>query len=205
MPRPDVFIDQQGEAAVRQAGAASLDVTQLFESTRSAASVISGTLTAGTRADRGNAVNEQNGDRWLETDTGLVYYYASGWHYETGVATGADGSRFIPSADDNGALWLVTDTNPRKLYEVSGGAWVLLATLLSVEGDAVTDYTDSVGGSVSSTLAAIPDPANAPVDADALRDDLVANVLPAIRNAISSIASKENATRQELRDTGVIA
>lgn len=198
---PDILV----EASMRQIGAAEADVSQLYQTTRSAGSVVTGAFTAGSRADRTSSVGEADGDRWLETDTGLLYYYDSGWHYETGVATGSDASRFSPSADDNGALWLVTDTNPRKLYEVSGGAWALLATLLSVEGDAVTDYTDNIAGSVSATLAAIPDPADSPATADALRDDLVTNVLPKIRNALSSIASKENATRQELRDTGVIA
>lgn len=49
---------------------------------------------------------------------------------------------------------------------------------------------DNVGGTPSDTWAAIPNPADAPLTADALRDDLVANVLPVIRNLFSSAADK---------------
>lgn len=48
-------------------------------------------------------------------------------------------------------------------------------------------FTDSIGGSVSTTFAAIADPADTPASADALRDDLVANTLPPIRNALSTL------------------
>jgi len=48
--------------------------------------------------------------------------------------------------------------------------------------------TDNIAGTVNATLAAIPDPADTPATADALRDDLVTNVLPKLRNALSSLA-----------------
>lgn len=50
--------------------------------------------------------------------------------------------------------------------------------------------TDNIGGIINNILDAIPDPADSPVDADALRDDLVANTLPEIRNALSTIAAR---------------
>jgi hypothetical protein len=61
--------------------------------------------------------------------------------------------------------------------------------------------TDSVAGTVGTTLAAIPNPADTPADADALRDDLVANVLPKIRDAISSLADQVNKARADALDS----
>lgn len=57
--------------------------------------------------------------------------------------------------------------------------------------------TDNAAGTVGTTLAAIANPADSPATADALRDDLVANALPAIRNAISSLADQINKLRTD--------
>jgi len=64
--------------------------------------------------------------------------------------------------------------------------------------------TDSISGSVGTTLAAIPDPSDSPATADALRDDLVANVLPKIRDALSSIADQVNKLRDDGLDTSQV-
>ncbi len=61
--------------------------------------------------------------------------------------------------------------------------------------------TDNTGGTADATIAAIPDPADAPATADALRDDLVANALPAIRNAIADLAAQVNNARTDGLDT----
>ncbi len=201
-------VDINTESAVRQVGAGGEQLTSLFQSVReTSVSGVTGAVTRDTRANRLTAAGMQASDRWVESDTGWEYLYDGvGWAWVLGVYTGTDAQRgaLSLSAADNGALFLTTDTTPRKLYEVQAAAWVLLGVLLNAQADAVTDYTDNVAGAVASVLAAIPDPTDAPVDADALRDDLAANVLPKIRAAISSIASKENATRSELRQAGVI-
>jgi hypothetical protein len=132
--RGDVFLDQQSEAAVRQAGAASLDVTQLYESTRTASSTVEGAFTADTRAVRLAAVGMQSGDEWLEVDTNWLYYYTgTAWAYKTGVNTGTAAARgaITPAAADNGALFYETDT--LQLWEVQAGAWV---KLLEIKGTA---------------------------------------------------------------------
>lgn len=55
------------------------------------------------------------------------------------------------------------------------------------------EITDNSGGTSGvATIAAISDPADTPVSADALRDDLVANTLPEIRNAIATLAGQLN-------------
>jgi len=194
------------EMAQRRAGATEEEVSQ-FSAPRSATTV-TGDFTVGTRTERLSAVNLQSGDRWLESDTGWVYRYTgTAWAWAWGLYKGTDAQRgaIAPAAADNGAEFLTTDTTPRKFYRVSATAWTLVGVLLNAQGAAVTDYADNIAGTVSDTLAAIPDPADAPVDADALREDLVTNVLPKIRSAISSIASKQNTERSRLRGAGVIA
>lgn len=61
--------------------------------------------------------------------------------------------------------------------------------------------TDNVAGTSGTTIAAIPDPADAPASADALRDDLVTNTLPAIRNALTSLIVQANRGRDDALDT----
>jgi hypothetical protein len=61
-------------------------------------------------------------------------------------------------------------------------------------GGAGAPLTDNSGGATgNNTIAVIPDPADAPASADALREDLVANVLPPIRDAIADLTAKVNA------------
>ena len=69
----------------------------------------------------------------------------------------------------------------------------------------VVALTDNVGGANSRTLAAIPDPTDSPASADALRDDIVTNVLPKIRDAVSSMADFQNDIRTLLRSLGLMA
>lgn len=66
-------------------------------------------------------------------------------------------------------------------------------------------FTDNVVGTVSRTLDAIPNPADTPVTADSLRDDLVANTIPQIRDAISSLADGFNDLRTWARSLGLMA
>lgn len=156
--RNDVFLDQQGESAVRQAGAATLDVTQLFESTRSSATVVSGAFTADTRANRLAAVGMQSGDEWLETDTGWLYYHTGlAWAYKTGINTGTDAARgaITPASNDNGALFYTTDTGA--LWEVSAAAWVNRFVTVS----ATTEFKVGVNKVVGARGAAVADVASA--------------------------------------------
>ncbi len=70
----------------------------------------------------------------------------------------------------------------------------------------ITALTDSSGGATgNNTIAAIPDPTDTPASADALRDDLVATVLPKIRDAIADLAAKQNEVLTALDNAGVTA
>lgn len=64
--------------------------------------------------------------------------------------------------------------------------------------------TDNSGGSADTTLAAIPNPADTPVTADSLRDDIVANDLPPIRNNFADLADQINKLRNDQLDTAQI-
>lgn len=68
-------------------------------------------------------------------------------------------------------------------------------TLLADEAD----LTDSTAGTANDTLQAVPDPADTPASVDALRDDLVANAIPAIRNNFADLAAKVNTILAALR------
>jgi len=61
--------------------------------------------------------------------------------------------------------------------------------------------TDSTTGTPGTTIAALPNPADSPADADALRDDLVANVLPVLRNWAASFVIQHNKFRTGLSAT----
>lgn len=56
-----------------------------------------------------------------------------------------------------------------------------------------SSLTDNSGGAANTTIEAMPDPADTPILADDLRDDIVANLLPAIRNNVADIAAQINA------------
>lgn len=76
---------------------------------------------------------------------------------------------------------------------------------VAVQQAAVADLTDNTLGTANSTLEAVPDPADAPATADALRDDLVANALPALRNNLADLGGKVNSILSVLRSYGFIA
>jgi hypothetical protein len=61
--------------------------------------------------------------------------------------------------------------------------------------------TDNTTGTITTTLAALPNPADAPATADALRDDLVANLIPVLRNALATLTDQVNKIRTDQLDT----
>ena len=65
--------------------------------------------------------------------------------------------------------------------------------------------TDNTAGTANTTLQALPDPADTPATADALRDDLVANLIPALRNDLADLAASNNALIADLADTAAFA
>lgn len=74
------------------------------------------------------------------------------------------------------------------------------ATKTHAARTAVT-LTDNSGGVANATVEALPDPADAPLTADALRDDLVANLIPALRNNFADIVAQINAIKVDSDNT----
>jgi len=69
---------------------------------------------------------------------------------------------------------------------------------------AVTVLTfTAVAGTANNTLAAVPNPTDTPASADALRDDLVATLIPPIRDNFADLASKVNELRSILVAAGL--
>jgi hypothetical protein len=58
--------------------------------------------------------------------------------------------------------------------------------------------TDNSGGAANATVEALTDPADTPITADALRDDLVANIIPQLRNNFADLTAQINALRVDL-------
>ena len=73
------------------------------------------------------------------------------------------------------------------------------------QATASAGLTDNSGGTADDTVQALTDPADGPVSADALRDDLVANLIPELRNNYADLAAKINKALTVLRDLGLIA
>jgi uncharacterized phage infection (PIP) family protein YhgE len=71
-------------------------------------------------------------------------------------------------------------------------------TLTALGG--IVSLTDNTTGAANDTLQALPDPADTPADADALRDDLVTNLIPALRNNYADLAAKVNALIADMDD-----
>lgn len=68
----------------------------------------------------------------------------------------------------------------------------------------VTALTDNSGGTANDTVQALTDPADTPISSDALRDDLVANLIPELRNNFADLAGKINSLRTALVNLGLI-
>jgi len=84
----------------------------------------------------------------------------------------------------------------------TGDQIAFLGAALAGQQAAVADLTDNTAGTANDTCEAIPNPADAPASADALRDDLVANTLPAIRNNFADLIVKVNALLSTARTFG---
>ena len=83
------------------------------------------------------------------------------------------------------------------------GVWVGLTTGSS--SAAIASLTGTIGGTANDAMTAITDPADTPADADALRDDLVTNVIPTIEANFTDLQAKVNAILAALRTANIIA
>jgi hypothetical protein len=121
------------------------------------------------------------------------------------IASGAAGVAMIATPGAAQAGWALDDA------ALNADCFVIMA--ISPAGDvlppsaAVADLVHAAvaGAAADSTMVAIPAPADAPATADALRDDLVANALPAIRDNFEELAAKVNTILARMRTRGDLA
>jgi hypothetical protein len=121
-----------------------------------------------------------------------------------GRGTGAGGHLLFKTTAAGGAG---SDYNTEAtLLEITDDSKIgLFGATPVVQQSDIGALVDNIGGAVSTTLAAITDPADTPATADALRDDLVANAIPEIRDALSSLADQINDIRTVLQNLGAMA
>ena len=95
------------------------------------------------------------------------------------------------------------------VYGLQGGDTLVVSASgeIKVEsGGAITaDGTQASHIADASTSHSITDPADAPADADALRDDLVANAIPDIESALDALGTKINSILDALEGVGITA
>lgn len=102
--------------------------------------------------------------------------------------------------------------------ETVSGAWIFSAAFTHTgttvgfyskapvtQAAASADLTGNAAGTTDGAIQTLTDPADAPATADALRDDLVANLIPELRNNIDELRIKVNNALTALRGVGVIA
>lgn len=115
----------------------------------------------------------------------------------------------LPAANvnDDGLLLITADdgathTGPILAYSLSPttNAWKKLAPQTAT----LATLTGTAGGTANDALVSIPDPADTPASADALRDDLVANVLPVIRDDIDDVRAKLVALLAAMKTAGAM-
>lgn len=81
---------------------------------------------------------------------------------------------------------------------------VLAGTVVGAQADIVA-LTDSTGGAANNTVAALPVLTDAPATADALRDDIVTNMVPVLAANFADLTAKVNAIRTALRASGLMS
>ncbi len=102
------------------------------------------------------------------------------------------------------ALHVTGDTELDGALNHDGTTVGLFGVAPTTRTTGIAQLTDNTGGTANSTLGAIPDPADTPITADALRDDLVANTLPPIRDDLADLAAKLNVVMTALKSLGII-
>ena len=132
----------------------------------------------------------------------------------TNDTTPTDAVFFVTNAADSQVNWRVNKDGSMKVaaaVELDGdlnhdGSNVgFYSTTPAAQASASADLTGSASGTVNGSIQSLTDPSDTPADADALRDDLVANLIPELRNNIDELRVKLNEALTALRGVGLIA
>ncbi len=140
------------------------------------------------------AKNDANGAALVLTDVTKTVAYS------LALPTGA-GNILRVSCQSGGKICFDIGTDGSFMHQSTNLAFY---GATPVARQTIVPLTDNTGGTANDTLQAIPDPADSPATADALRDDIVSNVLPSIRNDLADLAAKVNAIRTALVNLGLL-
>ncbi len=87
-------------------------------------------------------------------------------------------------------------------YVSDGTNWIRVLQVGTIA--TIVALSDSSGGTANDAIQSLTNPADTPATADALRDDLVANLIPELRNNFADLAAKINELRTAAIDHGLI-
>ena len=159
--------------------------------------------------DGATVINEEGNDADFRVesdgDVNALYVDASANTVQVGAATASDSAKFYVSGKVSGSsefeingdlnhdgsnvgfYGVAPATRPAAYTQTYSAATRTHSNLTSAT------LTDNSGGTANTTVQALTDPADTPITADALRDDLVANLIPELRNNFADLAAQINA------------
>ena len=117
----------------------------------------------------------------------------------------ANGSTVLFALTNAGILTIASEAEIDGALNHDGTTVGFYGTTPVTQAAASADLTGSASGTANGSIQALTDPADTPVTADALRDDLVANLIPELRNNIDELRVKVNNALTALRGVGLIA
>jgi len=98
--------------------------------------------------------------------------------------------------NDDAAYFTVRNASSAVIFQIESSSSPKMAffgATLKAQPARIGALTDSTGGTPGATIVALTDPTDSPATADALRDDLVTNLLPELRNNLASLTQRTNA------------
>lgn len=186
---------------------------------------LAGVLVPFTTANAGPAIGMMNneylggaadGDQRAPVETDRVFILANSGDVDETVAFGAPlfgtDDHTVSASSSSGTRPCAGFFDGMEVDAVGTavGVRVLVCAREAIGGGQAAKVTPLVttalaGAASDGTVNAIPDPADAPGTADALRDDLVANTIPKVRDALQEVADKQTAIIAALKAAGLMS
>lgn len=172
------------------------------------------TSTANSGPAIGVATHDQNnssgsdGDVRVVVETDRIFIFANGTSTDACSEATLIGSPVYAYDDhtvyDNDASGTLAVAGLFMGMEPDGTVRVYVSSHRMAAAATIAALTDNSAGTANNTIQAMADLTDSPATADALRDDIVANLLPAIRNNFADVTAKLNEFRTNLRASGLI-
>jgi hypothetical protein len=172
------------------------------------------TSTSGAGPAIGVATHDQDntagsdGALRLTVETDRIFIFANGTSTDACSEATLIGSPVYAFDDhtvyDNDASGTLAVAGLFMGMEPDGTVRVYVSSHRMAAAATIAALTDNSAGTANNTIQALPDPTDTPATADALRDDLVAVLIPALRNNFADLAAKVNEIRTVLRASGLM-